>query len=119
MEHNKNLYAFALTPWTVPPRSLNAGNDWRFSCFWLLWLYFGSEKEGYQSLSPDLFRFSAGDKGGGFARGCNAPKEAARDRSLAARSGHHFAMPDRHRIALQWPSSRIVCALPLEILFDA
>jgi len=90
-----------------------------FGCFWLLWLYFGSEKEGYQSLSPDLFRFSAGDKGGGFARGCNAPKEAARDRSLAARSGHHFAMPNRHRIALQWPSSRIVCALPLEILFDA
>jgi len=52
----------------VPPRSLNAGNDWRFSCFWLLWLYFGSEREEYQSLSPDLFRFSAGDKGGGFAR---------------------------------------------------
>src|SRR5438477_12603389 len=54
--------------------------------------------------------------GGGFARSCNAPKEAARDRSLAARSGHHFAMPDRQRIALQWLSSRIVCALPLEIL---
>jgi hypothetical protein len=53
------------------------------------------------------------------SQGCNAPKEAARDRSLAARNGHHFAMPDRHRIALQWPSSRIVCALPLEILFDA
>src|SRR5436190_4275053 len=67
-------------------------------------------------LALIFFDFSAGDKGGGFARSCNAPKEAARDRSLAARSGHHFAMPDRHRIALQWPSSRIVCALPLEIL---
>jgi hypothetical protein len=105
--------------WTVPPRSLNTGNDWRFGCFWLLWLYFGSEKEGYQSLSPDLFGFSAGDKGGGFARDCNAPKEAARDRSLAARSGHDFAIPASHMTALQWPSSRIVCALPLEILFDA
>src|SRR3954451_3572080 len=52
----------------MPPLSLHAGNDWRFGCFWLLWLYFGSEREEYQSLSPDLFRFSAGDKGGGFAR---------------------------------------------------
>jgi len=110
---------FPLTLWTVPPRSLNAGNDWRFGFFWLLWLYFGSEREGYQSHLALIFFDFLPPIRAAVSQGCNAPKEAARDRSLAARSGHHFAMPDRHRIALQWPSSRIVCALPLEILFDA
>src|SRR5438477_12603390 len=98
---------FPLTPWTVPPRSLNAGNDWRFSCFWLLWLYFGSEREGYQSLSPDVFRFSAG--GWRFREELQCT-EGSRARSVAGRKerpSFRHAGPAEDRIAMAVQSDSV------------
>jgi len=88
----------------VSREPLNAGIVDHLAASGWLWLHFESGLVQNQSLGPDLYHSSARNQALPSDSACGGTKTALRH---AARSRHavagglHFAIPDRHRIALQ------------------